>query len=160
MVPRGDASFWANVRAAIRGGDHDYTQAPLSRAILLLAIPMVLEMCMESLFGIVDIFWVARLGSHAAAGVGITESLMSILYSIAMGVSMATTAMIARRTGEKNSGGASNAASGSATAAPPASSTGCKEKESLARLTGHAPATSSAAPTGWMRPAIRVCADA
>jgi putative MATE family efflux protein len=110
VVPGGDSSFWGNVRSAIRGEEQDYTQAPLSRAILLLAIPMVLEMCMESLFGIVDIFWVARLGPQAAAGVGITESLMSILYSIAMGVSMATTAMIARRTGEKNPGGASKAA--------------------------------------------------
>jgi len=109
-VPGEESTFWKDVRSAIRGEDHDYTQAPLSRAILLLAIPMVLEMCMESLFGIVDIFWVARLGSQAAAGVGITESLMSILYSIAMGVSMATTAMIARRTGEKNSDGVSKAA--------------------------------------------------
>lgn len=71
---------------------------------------MVLEMCMESLFGIVDIFWVARLGPEAAAGVGVTESLMSILYAIAMGVSMAATAMIARRTGERNLDGASKAA--------------------------------------------------
>lgn len=98
------------MRSALRGEEHDYTAAPLSRAILLLAIPMVLEMCMESLFGIVDIFWVARLGSEAAAGVGLTESLMAILYSVAMGVSMATTAMIARRTGEKNTEGASTAA--------------------------------------------------
>jgi len=89
---------------------HDYTKVPLPRSILLLAIPMVLEMCMESLFGIVDIFWVARLGPDAAAGVGITESLMSILYAIAMGVSMAATAMVARRTGEKNIDGASTAA--------------------------------------------------
>ncbi len=109
-MPGGESTFWKDVRSAIRGEEHDCTQAPLSRAILLLAIPMVLEMCMESLFGIVDIFWVARLGPQAAAGVGITESLMSILYSIAMGVSMATTAMIARRTGEKNPDGASNAA--------------------------------------------------
>ena len=110
MVPGGKSDFWSDVRSALRGEEHDYTEAPLSRAILLLAIPMVLEMCMESLFGIVDIFWVARLGSDAAAGVGITESLMAILYSIAMGVSMATTAMIARRTGEKNNEGASTAA--------------------------------------------------
>lgn len=110
MVPGGKSTFWTDVRSALRGEEHDYTSAPLSRAILLLAIPMVLEMCMESLFGIVDIFWVARLGPDAAAGVGITESLMAILYSIAMGVSMATTAMIARRTGEKNTEGASTAA--------------------------------------------------
>jgi putative MATE family efflux protein len=109
-VSGGESSLWGNVRAAIRGEEQDYTQAPLPRAILLLAIPMVLEMCMESLFGIVDIFWVARLGPDAAAGVGVTETLMSILYSIALGVSMATTAMIARRTGEKNLDGASKAA--------------------------------------------------
>lgn len=109
-MPRGRSQFWNDVRAAIRGEEQDYTQAPLPRSILLLAIPMVLEMCMESLFGIVDIFWVARLGPEAAAGVGVTESLMSILYAIAMGVSMAATAMIARRTGEKDRDGASTAA--------------------------------------------------
>lgn len=106
----GSNSLWRDVRDAISGVERDYTSEPLSRAILLLAIPMVLEMCMESLFGIVNIFWVARLGPHAIAGVGLTESMLTILYSIALGVGMATTAMVARRIGEKNAEGASRAA--------------------------------------------------
>jgi putative MATE family efflux protein len=103
-------SFWGDIRDALSGVERDYTSEPLSRAILLLAIPMVLEMCMESLFGVVNIFWVARLGPEAVAGVGLTESLLTVLYSIAMGVSMATTAMVSRRIGEKDEEGASVAA--------------------------------------------------
>jgi len=109
-MPGGSKSIWRDVRDAIAGVDRDYTAEPLSRAILLLAIPMVLEMCMESLFGIVNIFWVARLGAHAVAGVGLTESLLTVLYAIAMGIGMATTAMVARRTGEKDPEGAATAA--------------------------------------------------
>jgi putative MATE family efflux protein len=100
-------SLWKDIRAAIAGEPQDFTEVPLPRAILLLAIPMVLEMCMESLFGVVDIFWVAKLGPSAVAAVGVTESMMTILYSIALGISMATTAMVARRIGEKNHDGAS-----------------------------------------------------
>lgn len=102
--------WWGDVRSALAGEEHDYTQTPLNRAILLLAIPMVLEMCMESLFGIVDIYWVAKLGSDAAAAVGVTESLMTLVYSFAGGIGMATTAMVARRIGEQDNDGASVAA--------------------------------------------------
>jgi len=102
--------WWQDVRAALAGKEQDYTQAPLNRAIVLLAIPMVLEMCMESLFGIVDIFFVARLGAEAAAAVGVTETLMTVVYSVAMGIALATTAMVARRIGEQDTEGAARAA--------------------------------------------------
>jgi putative MATE family efflux protein len=102
--------FLSEVKEALAGHEQDYTEAPLNRAIFLLAVPMVLEMCMESLFGIVDIFWVARLGGDATAAVGVTESIMTIVYSVALGVSMSATAMIARRIGEKDQPGASRAA--------------------------------------------------
>ena len=99
------------MRAAIAGDEHhDFTEGSLTRAIILLAIPMVLEMCMESLFGIVNVFWVARLGSNALAAVALTEAMLALVFAVAMGISMATTAMIARRIGEKDAGGASVAA--------------------------------------------------
>ncbi len=110
MSEAAGAELWRSLRDAIAGAERDYTKEPLNRAIVLLAVPMVLEMCMESLFGIVDIFWVARLGEAATAGVGVTESMMTVVYGVAMGVSMATTAMVARRTGEKHEEGAAKAA--------------------------------------------------
>src|SRR5579872_6991079 len=103
--------LWATIREALRGAHHhDYTQLNLDRAILLLAIPMVLEMSMESLFAIVDAFFVSTLGTDSVAAVALTESLVVTLYALAIGLSMATTATVARRTGEQDPAGASTAA--------------------------------------------------
>ncbi|HWX92031.1 MAG TPA: MATE family efflux transporter [Terriglobales bacterium] len=95
-------SAWSSIREALRGSQQDFTSGSLNRAILLLAIPMVLEMVLESLFAVVDVFWVARVGSNAVATVGLTESLLSLVFSVAMGLSLSTTAMVARRIGEKD----------------------------------------------------------
>jgi len=94
--------LWASLREAISGSSHDYTEGSLGRAIFMLSVPMVLEMCMESLFGVVDIFFVAKLGKDAMAAAALTEATLTILFAVAMGLSMGTTAIIARRTGEKN----------------------------------------------------------
>jgi putative MATE family efflux protein len=98
------------LRQAVFGSEQDFTEGPLGRAIFLLAVPMVLEMLMESLFGVVNVFWVASLGADAVAAVGLTESLLTIVFTVALGLSMATTAMVARRIGEKNPEAASEAA--------------------------------------------------
>jgi putative MATE family efflux protein len=95
-------SLWASVREAVRGSHQDFTTGSLNRAILLLAIPMVLEMVLESLFAVVDVFWVGRVGSNAVATVGLTESLMLLVFAVGMGLSLSTTAMVARRIGEKD----------------------------------------------------------
>ncbi len=100
----------AALREAVLGSDQDFTEGSIGRAITLLSIPMVLEVSMESLFGIVNVFYVGRLGADSVAAVGITESLLTIVFGIGMGLSMATTAMVARRTGEKDHMGASVAA--------------------------------------------------
>src|SRR5947207_9042216 len=110
MMAKSRPQYWAAIREAIRGSQQDYTEGSLRRAIFLLAIPMVLEMLMESLFAIVDVFWVARLGADAIATVGLTESVLMLVYCGAMGLSMAATAMVARRIGEKDAAGASTAA--------------------------------------------------
>ncbi len=104
------SEFFLDLREAIAGSDRDFTQIPLSKAILLLSIPMVLEMIMESVFALVDIFFVSRIGADAVAIVGITESLMTIVYSIGMGLSVGTTALVSRRIGEKRPEEASVAA--------------------------------------------------
>jgi putative MATE family efflux protein len=94
--------FWSSVREALRGSHQNFTEGNLNRAILLLAIPMVLEMVLESLFAVVDVFWVGRLGANAVATVGITESMLALVFAIGLGVSLSTTAMVARRIGEKD----------------------------------------------------------
>ena len=94
--------LWSSIREALRGSHQDYTTGNLNRAILLLAIPMVLEMVLESLFAVVDVLWVGRLGANAVATVGLTESLLALVFSIGIGLSMSTTAMVARRIGEKD----------------------------------------------------------
>jgi putative MATE family efflux protein len=98
--------LWASIREALRGSHLDYTTGNLNRAILLLAIPMVLEMVLESLFAVVDVFWVGRLGANSVATVGLTESLLSLVFAVGIGLAMSTTAMVARRIGEKNPEGA------------------------------------------------------
>lgn len=104
------AGWWALVRQALRGSHHDYTSGPLGPAIVLLAIPMVMEMIMESIFAVADAFWVAHLGADALATVGLTESLLTLIYTAAMGLSIGVTAMVARRIGEGNPEGAAEAA--------------------------------------------------
>lgn len=101
---------WKTIKEALRGGHHDHTEGVLGRSVVLLAIPMVMEMIMESIFAITDVFWVSRLGADAIAVVGITESLMTILYSVAIGLSMAASAVVSRRIGEKDPEGAARAA--------------------------------------------------
>jgi putative MATE family efflux protein len=102
--------FWATLVEAVRGSEQDFTEGSIGRAIFLLSVPMVLEMAMESLFGIVNVYWVAHLGKEQAAAVGVTESLLTIVFTVALGLSMGTTAMVARRIGEKDPEGAGRVA--------------------------------------------------
>lgn len=95
---------------ALKGEQQDYTTGSIRKSIFLLAIPMIIEMGMESVFAIVDLFFVGKLGKHAISTVGLTESVITIIYSIAMGMSMAATATVARRIGEKDKEGAASAA--------------------------------------------------
>ena len=102
--------IWATLREAVRGAQIDYTTAPVGRAVVLLSVPMVLEMAMESIFAVADVFWVAHLGADAVATVGLTESMLTIIYTAAMGLSIGATALVARRTGEHDPEGAAHAA--------------------------------------------------
>ena len=105
-----EPGFWAAVRESLRGSHRDYTTGPIGRSIILLAIPMVLEMCMESVFAVVDIKWVSYLGPDAMATVGLTESFLTLIYALAIGLSIGATATVARRIGEHNPDGAARAA--------------------------------------------------
>jgi putative MATE family efflux protein len=96
-----DRSLWRELREAIRGTEADYTQIGLGKAIFLLAVPMILELVMESTFAVVDIYFVGKLGASAVATVGLTETVLFLLYAVAMGLAMAVTAIVARRVGEK-----------------------------------------------------------
>src|SRR2546423_9065103 len=104
------SDFFSIAALAIKGGQQDYTVGSLRKAVLLLAMPMILEMGMESVVAIVDLFFVGRIGKHAISTVGLTESVLTIIYSLAIGMSMAATAVVARRIGEKNPEGAASAA--------------------------------------------------
>ena len=110
-VTKAKPSLFSYLKEALTGENQDYTAGSVRKAVFLLAIPMILEMCMESVFAVVDIYFVGKIGKNeAVAAVILTESVLAIVYSLAMGVSMAATAMVARRTGEKNAEGASHAA--------------------------------------------------
>jgi putative MATE family efflux protein len=95
-------SLWSELRNALRGTNLDYTKIPMRRAVFLLAVPMVLELVLESTFAVVDIYFVGKLGSSAVATVGLTETILFLLYSIGIGLAMAVTAVVARRVGEGN----------------------------------------------------------
>ncbi len=110
-VKKGIATYF---KEALQSEHQDFTKGSIRKAVFMLAVPMILEMCMESVFAIVDIFFVGKLGPGAAATVGLTESFLMIVYSVAIGLSMAATAMVARRVGEKNPDGAAKAGAQSA----------------------------------------------
>jgi putative MATE family efflux protein len=103
-------SFWSVVREGLRGSERDFTKGPIWVALVILAIPMILEMSMESLFAVVDIFFVAKLGADAVAIVGLTESVMALIYAVAFGLAIGATATVARRVGEKDHEGAAKSA--------------------------------------------------
>ncbi|HEX2190072.1 MAG TPA: MATE family efflux transporter [Longimicrobiaceae bacterium] len=108
--PTEDTGFWSAVREALRGSRRDYTQGPIGRSILVLSVPMILEMLMESIFAVVDVFFVAKLGADAVATVGLTESMLALVYALAMGLGIGATATVARRIGEGDPDGAARAA--------------------------------------------------
>ncbi|MBC8173718.1 MAG: MATE family efflux transporter, partial [Chitinophagales bacterium] len=101
--------YYSIIKSAIRGDDYDFTTIDLRKAVILLSIPMMLELALESVFAVVDIYFVNKLGKHAGSAVGLTESVITIVYSVGIGLSSAATAMVARRVGEKNLDGAAHA---------------------------------------------------
>src|SRR6185436_8789334 len=103
------ANILTAIKLSLNGEQQDYTQGSIRKAIFLLAIPMILEFSLESVFALVDMFFVGKLGENAIATVGLTESVITIVYSIAIGLSTAATAMVSRRIGEKNEEGAAHA---------------------------------------------------
>jgi putative MATE family efflux protein len=109
-VAAADPGVWATIRDAIRGASIDYTTAPIGRCVIMLAVPMVMEMAMESIFAVADVFWVAQLGADAVATVGLTESMLTMIYTLAMGLSIGAMALVSRRIGQQDEDGASRAA--------------------------------------------------
>ena len=109
-VPARRESVWSAIREALAGSQRDYTEGPVGRSIFILSIPMVLEMVMESVFAVVDVFFVSRLGADAVATVGLTESMLAIIYALAFGLSIGATATVARRIGEHDRDGAARTA--------------------------------------------------
>src|SRR5215207_10384832 len=103
-------SFWSILREAVAGSSRDFTKGSIWLAIFLLAVPMILEMGMESIFAIVDIYFVGHLGADSVAVVGLTESMLAIIYAVAIGLSIGATATVARRVGEKDETGAAKSA--------------------------------------------------
>jgi putative MATE family efflux protein len=101
-APQGSQGLWASLKESLHGSHQDFTEGPLGRAIFLLSVPMVLETVLESVFAVVDVFLVGRLGPEAVATVGLTEAMLVLIYAVAMGLSIGATAMVARRIGEKN----------------------------------------------------------
>src|SRR5215472_9588892 len=98
----GPTTVWSEIREALRGTHRDLTETPLGRAIFILALPMVLEMVMESVFAVTDIFFVGRLGAEAQATVGLTETMETMVYALSFGLSIGAMSLVARRMGEKN----------------------------------------------------------
>jgi putative MATE family efflux protein len=101
--------LWETIKLSLNGEEQDYTQGSIRKAVFLLAIPMILELSLESVFAVVDMFFVGKLGQNAIATVGLTESFITIVYSLAIGLSTAATAVVARRIGEKNPDAAAHA---------------------------------------------------
>ncbi|REJ75407.1 MAG: MATE family efflux transporter [Acidobacteria bacterium] len=108
--PARDYTLWSVLVEAIRGSNRDFTKGSIGLSVFLLAVPMILEMIMESIFAVVDVFFVARLGAEAVAVVGITESMMVLIYAVAIGLSIGATATVSRRIGEKDFDGAARSA--------------------------------------------------
>jgi putative MATE family efflux protein len=110
LAPPHDGGIWDSIREALRGSHRDYTAGSVSRAIFVLAVPMVLEMIMESVFAVCDVFFVSRLGASAVATVGLTESWLTLVYALAIGMAIAASATVARRIGERDRDGAARSA--------------------------------------------------